>query len=241
MTNINNIIEEICNDLLAGKIVEGLAVEAIILTGSFVHGEIHEQSDVDIFVVVQKNIEYIRHIAFYRKQKLIQLRVCPYNIFVDNCLRHERKRPAAYACKVLHDNSGKCTKAIAESKKFLDVGPKKMGLQLQEKLKNTIKNEMKTLEGLIASKKYLSAYFLINDLICMNIDYYNNINGYWMTNNNYLFSELKDHNTEIYYLVNGIIFDNEINAKVKNLKKLCNLVIKNYDELTGEYVYDEVI
>ena len=239
--NINKLIKEICNDLLAGKRIEGLVVEAIILTGSFVHKQIHEQSDIDIFVVVQDNMEYIRHIVYYKEKKLIQLRVCPYDKFVEKCLSYERKRPAAYACKVLYDSSGQCTKVIAESRRFLEWGPKIMEPQLQEKLKNTIKNEMSTLEGLISAENYLSALLLIDDLICMNIDYYNNKNGYWMTNNNYLFSELKNHNEGIYSLAKSIILDSDIDMKVRNLKELCNLVIENYEELTGEYVYDEII
>lgn len=239
--NVDELIKDICNDLLAGKRMEGLSVEAIILTGSFVHGQIHERSDIDIFVVVKEKMEYIRHITFYKKQKLIQLRVCPCNKFIENCLNYERKRPAAYACKVLYDNSGQCTKAITESRQFLELGPKKMEPQLHEKLKHTIKNEMSTLEGLIYSKNYLSAFLLINELVCMNIDYYNNKNNYWMTNNNYLFSELKCHNEEIYSLAKNIIFDSDIDMKVSNLNELCNLVIENYEELSGEYVYDEAI
>lgn len=244
MTNIENVnmlIKEVCNDLLAGKKIEGFSVEAIILTGSYVHRQIHEQSDIDIFVVVQDKMEYIRHISYYKEQKLIQLRICPYNTFAENCLRYERKRPAAYACKVLYDITGQCTKAIGESRQFLDQGPKIMEPQLQEKLKNTIKNEMSTLEGLISAKNYLSAFLLINDLICMNIDYYNNKNGYWMTNNNYLFSELKNHNEGVYSLVKSIILDSDIDMKVRKLKELCNLVIENYEDITGEYVYDEII
>lgn len=244
MTNIediNGVIKGVCNDLLEGKRIEGFLIEAIILTGSFVHKQIHDKSDIDIFVVVENKIEYIRHIAYYKGEKLIQLRICSYDKFVENCLSYERKRPAAYACRVLYDRNGQCMKAIDESKRFLEWGPKIMEPQLQEKLKNTIKNEMSTLDGLIFAENYLSALLLINDLICMNIDYYNNKNGYWMTNSNYLFSELKNHNEEIYSLVKSIILDSDIDMKVRNLNELCHLVIEDYEELTGEYVYDEFI
>lgn len=238
---VNNIIEEICNDLLNGKIINELTIEAIILTGSFVYGQVHEYSDIDIFVVVLEKLNYIRHISFYKQQKLIQLRICSYEKFVTDCMIHERKRPAAFSCKVLYDKNGRCTESITSSKQFLDLGPAKMNLQQKERLKNTIKNEMNTLMGLISSEKYISAVLLVNELLGMNIDYYNNENGHWMSNNNYLYDELQKHNEEIYIIVENIILENDLQEKVKNLLKLCNLVIEDYEILRGEYIYDEVI
>lgn len=239
--NEKKIIEEVCKDILNGEKIDGLTVEAIVLTGSFVHGNIHEQSDIDIFVVVQEKLGYIRHIAFYKETRLIQLRICSCDEFINNCKRYERKRPAAYACKVLYDNSGLSTNVIEASRQFLDLGPRQMDHQQQEVLSNTIKNEMDTLKGLVISGNYLSAFYLIHDIIYMNIDYYNNKNSYWMANNNYLFSELKKHNEEMYLLIEHIILENNIDIKIENLKKLCKLSIEDYDELKGEYIYDEII
>lgn len=238
---IEKILNEICNELLDGKYISNLQLEGLILTGSFVHGKIHKYSDIDLFVVVSDKLRYIRHIVLHKEKFLIQLRVCSYTKFRKECLVYDRKRPAFFACKVLYDKNGICGKAIEQSREYLNLGPKKMGMTEQSKLVNTIKNEINTVKGLILSDNVLAANLLINELVTMNVEYYNNSMGYWMTNNNYLFTELKEHNLDMYLLVSDIISNNDIETKYSDLIKLCKMVIENFDKIAGEYSYDEYL
>lgn len=235
------ILDQICNELLEGKHISNLQIEGLILTGSFVHGKVHKYSDIDLFVVVGDELGYIRHIVLHKEMFLIQLRVCSYTKFRKECLVYDRKRPAFFACKVLYDKNGICGNAIEQSKEYLNLGPKKLGMIEKTKLASTIKNEINTVKGLILSDNILAANLLINELVSMNVEYYNNSMGYWMTNNNYLFTELKEHNLDIYLLVSNIISNNDIEVKFSDLIKLCKTVIENFDEITGEYSYEEYL
>lgn len=233
------ILQEITNELLENEFYKKLNIEGIVLTGSYVHGNTHEKSDIDMFVVVFEELPYIRHIVFWKNGKLVQLRLCSYSKFLKECLVYDRKRPAFDACKILFDKNGRCESAIKQSEKYSYLGPKKIDMKEQQKLICTIKNEIRTLEGLIQSENILAAFLLINELVYMNIEYYNNQHGYWMSNNNYLFTELKLHNKEIYLLAEDIITNDNVSIKFKKLKKMCSMIINDFEMITGEYVYDE--
>lgn len=214
-------------------------IVGIILTGSYISENRHKKSDIDIFIVVNEKLAFVRHNVFRTKGKIVQVRICSYDKFEYDCELYENKRPAAYACKVLFDKNGLCQKAIDNSKKYLDMGPKKMSYQEVLKLVNTLKNELETVEGLIDSNNIVAATILINQLVIMTIEYYNNKYGYWMSNSNYLFRELKEHNIELGQLAEKIILENKIDAKFNALKCLCEKTIPGWEKVSGEYVYDE--
>ena len=111
----------------------------------------------------------------------------------------------------------------------------------RNKLMATIKNEVDTLEGLIESGKVIAAHLLINELVHMNIEYYNDKNNIWMTNNNYLYDELKENNKEMWLQINEMFSCIDIRKKFVLVKKLCNYTIDDFDKISGEYIYDEII
>ena len=102
-------------------------------------------------------------------------------------MKHDRKRPAIYACKLLYDVNGQCSEYLNYSKKYLDEGPERLTAQEKQILLTKIKTEIYTAEGLIAAGNELSALLLANEMVQLVINYYNDANHYWMTNNNYLF------------------------------------------------------
>lgn len=234
-------IENICKIILESKKFQKYLIEGIVLTGSALHGNTHNKSDIDIYLVVNDSTTCIRHQVFYQDNVLIQVRIYSYDRFVSDCKVHERKRPAYSACKVIYDKAGKCEKAINYSKKFCELGPIKLKKEERNKLMATIKNEVDTLEGLIESGKVIAAHLLINELVHMNIEYYNDKNNIWMTNNNYLYDELKENNKEMWLQINEMFSCIDIRKKFVLVKKLCNYTIDDFDKISGEYIYDEII
>lgn len=231
----------ICEKLLNDERFIKYSIEGIVLTGSYLHGKTHCKSDIDIYLVVNDIMSYIRNYVFYLNNTLVQIRVCSYDKFVKDCKVHERKRPAYIACKVIYDLRGNCEKAINYSKKYCELGPLKLKKTEIIKLKSTIKNEMDTLAGLIDSGKTITAHLLINELIHMNVEFYNNENNIWMSNNNYLYDELKINNKEMWLLINEIFSNADINKKYKLLSKLCSSTINDFEKISGEYIFDEII
>ena len=73
----------------------------------------------------------------------------------------------------------------------------------------------------------------------MLVEYYNDKYGYWMSNSNYLFTELKEHNIKLGYLAENIILENNIDTKFNDLKYLCETIIPDWKNVPGEYTYDE--
>ncbi|MBI3951469.1 MAG: nucleotidyltransferase domain-containing protein [Acidobacteria bacterium] len=73
----NVLIEHICEDII--RLVDP---EKIILFGSRAHGEIHEESDLDLFVVVDSP-ESNRHIA-----RRIRRALYDYGVPIDLIVRH---------------------------------------------------------------------------------------------------------------------------------------------------------
>lgn len=234
-------VHGICEEVLKNKNINEFTIESIILTGSMVHCKCHKKSDVDLFVVVEENLEFIRHVSFKKGERLIQVRVCSFNKFLKDCMTHERRRPAAYACKILYERGGRCRKAIEDSEIFLKKGPKKISEKELVKMTHIIKNELSTIRGLIHSNKVIPATLLINQVIMMIIDYYNGVNGYWISNNNYLFDELKEHNSEMFFQIKNIILSNDLKKKSNDLQILCSMAIENFDNISGEYIYEEKV
>lgn len=233
--------KNLCEKLLNDERFKKYSIEGIVLTGSYLHGKTHHKSDIDIFLVVNEIMSCIRNYVFYFNNILVQIRVCSYDKFVKDCKIHERKRPAYIACKVIYDLRGNCEKAINYSKKYYELGPLKLEETEIIKLKSTIKNEIDTLAGLIESGKKITAHLLINELIHMNIEFYNNENNIWMSNNNYLYDELKINNKEMWLLINEIFSTVDIHKKYRLLKKLCSNTINGFEKISGEYIFDEII
>ena len=236
---IDDTIHEIINEMIKSDSFGEYDIEGIILTGSYISDNRHKKSDIDIFIVINEKLAFIRHNVFRVKDKIVQVRVCSYDKFKSDCELYENKRPAAYACKVLFDKNGICQKAIDNSKKYLVMGPKKLSNKEVTKLVNTIKNELETAEGLIDSNNIVAATILINQLVMMLVEYYNDKYGYWMSNSNYLFTELKEHNIKLGYLAENIILENNIDTKFNDLKYLCETKIPDWKNVPGEYTYDE--
>lgn len=239
--DINNTLQEVVNEIKNGKFTKGYKVIGAVLTGSFVHGIVHKYSDIDIFVVVLDEMDNLRHIVFKKNGILVQIRVCSIDKFEKDCLIHDRKRPAFYACKVLFEVNAKCSTAIHNSKKYMELGPFKMSEAEKKKLVCTLKNELCTVNGLIDSNKCVAAVLLINELVHMFIEWYNDTFSYWMSNNNYLFGELQIHDEKVYKEVEQIILNNDAEDKLSRFERLCNTVIDGFDKITGEYIYDEII
>lgn len=235
----NEIIKKAVDKIINSDSLLGYTIVGVILTGSYAHGDIHKKSDIDIYVVVSDNISFIRHVIYHVDKKLVQVRICSYEYFRCECEKYDNKRPASYACKILLDKEEMCKSAINCSKKYLDWGPKKLSVQEEKKLASTIKNEIETIEGLLDLGNYVSANILIDNLVIMNIEYYNNEHNYWMSNYNYLFKEFCEHDEKIGALVSQIILTKNVSEKFEKLKYLCALVIKEWDYISGDYVYDE--
>lgn len=227
---INKIKDEILEQKITNKKIIG-----ILLTGSFAKGTYHNKSDIDIFIIVDEKMDVIEHKCINYMKFITHYRICSLEKYKYDCEKHERTRPAIYSCKILMDTDGICKKYLEKSKIFLKLGPKKLDEREEHYLLANIKNEISTISGLISSENFMAATLLINEVIRMIISYYNNLNGYWMENDNYLFSELKKNNIELGNIVENIILSNNVNIKFSLLKCICKIVIPNIEEISGEY------
>lgn len=232
------IIDALCNRITSNEFPYSNELVGILLTGSFAQGKSHPNSDIDIHVIIASNISFVKHICQVYENRIVQIQIYSLLKFKNDCMKHDRKRPAIYACKLLYDVNGQCSEYLNHSKKYLDEGPERLTAQEKQILLTKIKTEIYTAEGLIAAGNELSALLLANEMVQLVINYYNDANHYWMTNNNYLFNEFKEHNEELGMLAEKIIFCVVPKLKISMLKDFCRKCIPDFDKINIEYCYE---
>ena len=236
---IRKIIDKVSNKILNGEVIVHDKVIGIILTGSIVHGVRHPNSDLDLHIIVESKEKIIQNICFVCDNTIVQLKVYSFEKFKADCLVHERKRPAAYACKIQYDPTGQCGEYIKRSQEYLLSGPRKLTDQEKSILITTLKTEILAIEGLLAVEKNVSATLIMNDLVRMAINYYNDENSYWISNDNYLYNELEEHDVLLGELAEKTILCCDANKKLDLLKELCHRSIKNFKDKKIGYNYEE--
>lgn len=235
----NTKLDYICNQILFSSKVTENKIVGIVLTGSYAMAVEHAKSDIDIFVVIESAIKIVKYIGYMVDGALVQIRVIPFEKFASDCLIHERKRPAAYACKVIYDTNGMCEKYCKASQKYLGMGPLKMSDKESNYLYLIIENEIRSAEGLYENKKLSPAILTANHALRMMIDYYNNKNNYWDSNDNYLFGELQKNNLILGNLADDIVLCNQWNQKICMLKQFWSAVKGDERNCIAEYIYEE--
>ena len=235
----SDLIDKICDMVVSGDIVVFGKVLGVVLTGSTVHGVRHPNSDIDLHIIVDSEKNIIQYFCCEIDNIIVQMKIYPFTKYKADCMVHERRRPAAYACKILYDPTRKCNEYLELSREFLFKGPQKMTSQEKAVLLTTLKSEIMTAEGLLAVGKIVSATLIMNDLVRMVVSYYNDENNYWISNDNYLFSELKEHNLSIGELAEKVILCSDINLKLILLKELCHKAIQSFDDIQIGYSYEE--
>lgn len=235
------VIESICNKIKNREIYYEGDLAGILLTGSVAQERYHPHSDVDIHIIVNEDGYCKRHICQTCNDTIVQIQIYSFSQFVSACLKHERTRPASYACKLLCDPYGKCGNYLEHAAKYLEEGPVKLNELEKHIMGAKLKTEIYTAEGLILVGRDISAMIIADEMLQLAISYYNDTNNYWMTNNNYLFEELAKHDSELGAMAEQIIFCREAKQKINMLKEFCRRAIVNFDEIKIEYCYEEAL
>ncbi|MCI9439619.1 MAG: nucleotidyltransferase domain-containing protein [Lachnospiraceae bacterium] len=235
------VIESICNKIKKRDIYYKGDLVGILLTGSVAQGRNHPHSDLDIDIIVNEETHSKMHICQTCKDIIVQIQIYSFSQFVSACMKHERTRPASYACKLLYDPYGQCGYYLERSAKYLEEGPVKLNELEKQIMGAKLKTELSTAESLVLIGHDISAMIIADEMLQLAISYYNDTNNYWMTNNNYLFEELAKHDSELGAMAEQIIFCREAKQKINMLKKFCRRVIVNFDEIKIEYCYEETL
>ena len=225
---IENVIEDICNIIIERKVFYNGNLIGIILTGSYAQAKHHPHSDLDIHVIVDVDDEK-QDCTYTVDGRILQLHIYSFTVFKQKCLAHERGRPASYACKVLYDTTDLCKQYIDASAKYEKEGPLPLSKQEKEQLLAKIVTEIYTAEGLLKNGNKLSALIIANEVVVMAINYYNDSKAYWMSNNNYLFEELRKHDYWLGVLAKTILFCPWLYIKLRLLKVFCSKCIVGFN------------
>lgn len=233
------IIEQLCEQIKKREISYAGDLVGIILTGSFAREVNHPNSDIDLHIIVKSSDKLIQYICKVIDNTVVQLQIYSFEKFQQDCLRHERRRPAIYACRVKYDPYNICKECLEMSQEFLDKGPIEMTASEKQILLTKIKTEVLTAAGLIKVNNYVAASLIIDETLQLAINYYNDAHHYWMTNNNYLFNELKKHNVELGNMADEIILCKDVSLKINMLQSFCRKCIPDFDNIGISYSYEE--
>lgn len=198
-------------------------IVGIFIFGSYALETNHSFSDVDLYVVYDKdsNIEKIDYIKKYGLYFQHQWRTK--EEFKNKIVKITRNKPLGEYAKIMYDPSGVIEEYLIKSKENTKLGPKKMMEDERKLFINSIECELYSAQGMIKSDE-IGCFILLNEIILNILNLYYDKNGWWLKSEKHLIKDLKYRNNEVGVLAEKSLLIQNPLEKLKLVNKLFQIV-----------------
>lgn len=115
---------------------------------------------------------------------------------------------------VLYDSTGLIHEYKEKCETIIQKGPAPLTEHEKSIIRLNLSMEIKTIEGLLEKDDQAGAIILMNQILIDSISGYYDIKRWWFTGSKHIITDLKNHDIELRFLSEKLLFLKQISAKV---------------------------
>lgn len=200
------------------------SVLGIFVTGSFVSGNISKNSDIDVFILHDKNYSQVK--AKYFDNIEFECAYKSYEHFLKDLKNKNSFDINRYAqAEILYDPQNKLNDILSSARKIFKQGPKE---KIKDSDKYHLKDMMEDIEDNLEKPEVLITIMNAFNLLLKMFFKKNNL---WGVKEKLLLEYLNSHDTKMKLLTNYFLNSTDNTERFVSLKKIRTYVIKDVQPL----------
>ena len=228
-TKWSHIIEQVVMELKKNPAIKG-----IILFGSLAQGKPHSYSDIDLYVIGEKQKDRVTCQMIEGVPVQIQYRSV--EDFKVKILKKTRSKPLCLTGKILYDPTGLVDENFKLAREYaLRDGPLKMSEEEIKMGQISLSQDVKSVRGLNEQGNFSGAVILMQELLIQALDLYYDYNSWWRPQNKQLIEDLKERDPEMGKTAEGVLIGKKIEDKMENLTEIREQILGILGGEIGEY------
>ncbi len=209
-------------------------IKGIILFGSLAEGNPHFYSDIDLYVIGQK--ERDRATCRVIDGVPVQVQYRSIEDFQEKTKKQTRSKPLCLTGVILYDPTGLVKENFELAReKALAEGPQKMPKEEIKMGQIALTQEINSIKGLLEKGIYSGGVILMQELLIQALDIYYDIHSWWRPENKHLVEDLKKRDQKIGSLAERVLIGSSLENRLKNLTVIRDEVLELLGGEISEY------
>ena len=209
-------------------------IQGIILFGSLAEGNPHFYSDIDLYVIGQR--EKDRATCRIVDGVPVQAQYRSVEDFQEKIQKQTRSKPLCLTGVILYDPTGLVKENFELAReKALTEGPKKMAREEIKMGQIALTQEINSIKGLEEKGNNSGAVILMQELLIQALDIYYDFHSWWRPENKHLVEDLKKRDSRMGNSAERVLIGSSLENRRKNLTVIRDKVLELLGGEISEY------